>query len=111
MILYNVTIKIETDLHEEWLLWMQQSHIPNVMRTGIFREYRLCRLLGDDETDGITYAIQYICDDLDSFRKYQDVYAPALQKEHSEKFLNRYVAFRTLLQVVEWNMYATQEMN
>ena len=32
--------------------------------------------------------------------KYQKEFAPRLQKEHSDRFANKFVAFRTLLEVV-----------
>ena len=64
MILYNTTIKVEQTIHEEWLEWMQQTHIPAYIATGLFLEYKLCRILGDDDEHGITYALQFLCPDL-----------------------------------------------
>lgn len=100
MILYNVTVKIEKNIEGEWVRWMQQVHIPDVMKTGLFREYKLCRLLlGED--DGVTFAVQYLCDDLSAFKAYQDTHAAELQKAHSERFPNKFVAFRTLMEVLQ----------
>ncbi|HMN89138.1 MAG TPA: DUF4286 family protein [Saprospiraceae bacterium] len=101
MILYNVTVKIDQLAHEEWLQWMQEVHIPNVMATGIFLEYRMGRLLGMDEPDGVTYAIQYYCTDLAAFELYQKYFAKQLQAEVNEKFRGKFVAFRTLLEIVD----------
>ncbi len=100
MILYNVTIKIEHELHDDWLEWMRQVHIPDVMATGLFETYRLCKVLGDDDAHGITYAIQYACTDLETFMQYQQQHAPRLQAEHNARYRDRYVAFRTLLEVL-----------
>ena len=36
MILYNVTIKVDHDIHDEWMEWMKQTHIPQVLETGLF---------------------------------------------------------------------------
>jgi hypothetical protein len=101
MILYNVTVKIEADAQEDWLQWMKSTHIPDVMATGLFLGYRICKVLGDDDVHGITYAIQYECPDLAVFAQYQEMHAKRLQEEHQERFLNRYVAFRTLLEVID----------
>jgi hypothetical protein len=101
MIVYNVTVNIENDVHTEWLSWMKQKHIPDVMDTGYFKYHRILRLLGDEDTGGITYSIQYHCDKLEDYHNYQEKSAPALQKEHTEKFRDKFVAFRTLLEVVE----------
>ena len=100
MIIYNVTVKIEKDVHDEWLHWMQTKHIPDVMDTGIFREYRLTKVLVNEE-DGATYSIQYLCDSTADLHKYQVNHAPALQAEHTEKYKDKFVAFRTLLEMVD----------
>ena len=100
MILYNVTVKISKSAHDEWLQWMQEVHIPDVINTGLFDDHKICRIL-HEETDGITYAFQYFCKDMATFEQYQRDHAPALQKDHSERYKDQYVAFRTLMEVVE----------
>jgi hypothetical protein len=99
MIIYNVTINIEHDVHDEWLNWMKNQHIPDVMETRCFLENKLCKVLVDEE-QGITYSIQYTAPDMESLEKYQREFAPRLQKEHSDRFANKFVAFRTLLEVI-----------
>lgn len=100
MILYNVTVKIAHAVHEEWVEWMQNVHIPEVMETGLFLENKFCRLLGDDNEHGITYAIQYLCPDQKTFQIYQQLHAERLQKDHAERYGEHYAAFRTLLEVI-----------
>ena len=101
MIIYNVTVKINADLEKDWTDWMQQIHIPDVLKTGLFKEHKLCKLLHDDEDGGVTFAIQYFCENMDDFQTYQKEHAPTLQKEHTERYNGQYVAFRTLMEVVE----------
>ena len=79
---------------------MRKDHIPDVMATGYFSEYRLSRILVDEEK-GTSYSIQYACDSLDQLREYQEKHAPRLQREHTQRFENHLVAFRTLLEVIE----------
>ncbi len=100
MYIYNVTVKIEQSRADEWLNWMRDKHIPDVMATGFFTENRICRLVDEGDMDGVTFAIQYTCDDLNDFLKYKISKAPALQKEVSEKFGNDFVAFRTLMEIL-----------
>ena len=100
MILYNVTVKLNATLEKDWLDWMQKVHIPDVLKTGLFKEHKLCKILFEEEDGGVTYAIQYFCEDMNAFQKYQKEFAPALQKEHTERYKNQYVAFRTLMEVV-----------
>ncbi len=100
MILYNVTVKIETKTHEEWVNWMKNTHIPDVLATGLFTGYKFYRILGDEDQEGVTYAIQYFTPSLDSFIRYRDEYAQRLQAEHAQRYANKYVAFRTLMEEV-----------
>lgn len=98
MFIYNVTITLEESIHEEWLTWMKESHIPEVMRTGYFTENKICKLLSEElET---TYAIQYTFNTMEDMHTYQKEHAPRLQKEHSEKFKDKFAAFRTILEII-----------
>lgn len=99
MLIYNVTIKIDSDVQQTWLDWMQSEHIPAVMRTGKFNDFRICRLL-HEEQDGATYAIQYFCPDLATMYAYQQEDARRLQDEVAERFNGKYVVFRTLMEVL-----------
>lgn len=98
MIIYNVTVNIDFDVHDEWLTWMHQTHIPDVMKTGLFLEARISKILAEEE-GGKSYAIQYLCESMEVYEQYQSVFAPKLQQEHSSKFAGKFVAFRTLLKV------------
>jgi hypothetical protein len=100
MIIYNVTVKIDNSVHDEWLNWMKTVHIPDVMRTGYFTENRMLKVLGDDDQDGVSYAIQYTCNSMIDFEKYNEIFAPALRAEHNERYNNKFVAFRTLLETI-----------
>ncbi len=98
MIVYNVTINVDTDVHEAWLAWMKDEHIPDVMATGLFLESRIFRVLANDD-GGITYAIQYTAADMVHYERYRDEHAPRLQAKTQERYGGKFVAFRTLLEL------------
>lgn len=99
MIVYNVTIQVDHDIEKEWLEWMNNIHIPDVLATGCFLEGRISRLMVDDET-GITFSIQYTLESMQKLEEYQEKYAEKLQKEHADRYENKFVAFRTVMEVV-----------
>lgn len=99
MFIYNVTVTIEESIHEEWLKWMKNVHVPDVMRTGIFVTHRICRVITD--TSEITYSVQYTFRSMADMQRYQEEFAPRLQKEHSERFKDKFAAFRTFLEIIE----------
>jgi hypothetical protein len=98
MYIYNVTVNIEDSVHDQWKTWMLETHIPEVLNTGMFMSSRFCQVMIDEES-GTTYSIQYVVKDLETYQLYQEMYAPALQKEHTDKFGGKFVAFRTMLKL------------
>ncbi|MES2836353.1 MAG: DUF4286 family protein [Bacteroidota bacterium] len=98
-IIYNVTVNVDHDAHDAWLKWMIETHIPEVMQTGLFIENRFCKVLIDEE-QGITYSIQYMCANMNDYNEYREKHATRLQLEAKKHFEGRFVAFRTLLQLV-----------
>ncbi len=99
MILYNVTISIDAAVEEEWLQWMKEIHIPDVMNTGFFIDNKICRIHAEEE-GGKSYSIQYLAKSWNEYNQYQDLCALKLQQEHTLKFSGKFAAFRTILEVV-----------
>ena len=100
MIIYNVTINIEESINQEWLCWMQKIHIPEVMNTGMFISAKMTRVMVEEQMGGVTYSIQYLCENKSKFYDYQVQFAPKLQQKHTQKFQGKFVDFRTLLEVI-----------
>ena len=100
MLLYNVTVKINRDAEQEWLEWMKKIHIPDVMNTGQFTGSHICKLLDQPEDDDSTYVIQYRCENREKFEWYLKTFAPALRNQHNARYKDKFVAFRTLMEIV-----------
>ena len=100
MIIYNVTINIDDSVHDEWLDWMQNEHIPEVMNTGLFVENRILKVLDDHDSGGQTYSIQYTCNSIDDYENYKEYHASGLQAKTGAKYKDKFVAFRTLLEIL-----------
>lgn len=100
MLLYNVTVGIDKDVEQEWIRWMKEKHIPAVMQTGMFVNSKMYKVLHDAEDGTISYSIQYFAKSIDDVQQYLEVYAPRLIEEHRQRFNNKHVAFRTLLEEI-----------
>ena len=98
MFIYNVTVTLEKEIHTEWLRWMKEIHIPEVMQTGFFVENKICKLITEESET--TYAIQYIFRKMEDLTSYQKEHALRLQKKHLEKFKDKFAAFRTVLEII-----------
>lgn len=100
MVIYNVSVKINPEIVSDWLQWMRLHHVPKVLATGAFTKCRLSKLDLKEE-DGDTYVLQYDAMSQEELTQYMIHHAPALQKEHIDRYANKFVAFRTVLEVVE----------
>jgi hypothetical protein len=101
MIVYNLSIKIHAAIEAEWVKWQQLEHIPEVMASGCFTEYKFYRLLSqEEEEDSVTFIIQYSCPDMNSYNTYIEKYAPLIRQKAFSKWGNQFIAFRTIMQSV-----------
>lgn len=100
MIIYNVTIKLEEAIHEQWLQWLQAEHVPDVINTGCFTKATVLRLMEIDDSEGPTYAIQYFAESKASYNRYIEKFAPEMRQRSFDKWGNRFIAFRSVMQVV-----------
>lgn len=93
-------MNIENDVQEEWLDWAKKTHIPRVMKTNSFTEFKIFRLLNEDDNGGTTYCIQYLANNMWDVEDYQENYAPQLLQEFYQKFPDKFVIFSTVLETV-----------
>ena len=100
MVVYNVTVSVSPGKSADWLEFMRKEHVPEVLATGAFRDYKICRVLGYEE-GGETFAVQYVAWSTDHLRRYTEEDAPRLKKAHTIRFGQDAVAFRTVLEVIE----------
>jgi hypothetical protein len=101
MIIYNVTIKVEKGIAEEWVKWMKEEHMPELLQTGLFTHHKLHHLLEQDETEDITYIAQYYLACIENYNAYISRHAQKMREQGLNRFGNRFIAFRTIMEEVE----------
>ncbi len=99
MYIYNVTINIEESIHDQWVQWMKEEHIPAMLATGKFHKALMTKVQVEEEMGGITYSIQYRTDSKATLQKYYEENAETLRSQ-SARFAGKFVAFRTELEVI-----------
>ena len=100
MIVYNVTLKVEHDVAPAWVNWMKTEHIADVIGTGLFTECRLCKLLEQDESDGVTYSAQYVSKSIEDYHTYIDEHAQLMRDKGNKLFGGKFVAFRSVMEII-----------
>ena len=100
MYIYNVTTNIEESAHDEWLQWIQEKHIPDMLATGKFFNAKLCKVLVEEDMGGVTYSVQYATPDKETLEKYYTEDAPRLREDAAKRFAGKFVSFRTELEII-----------
>jgi hypothetical protein len=100
MYIYNVTIKIQERIHEPWLQWLKEEHIPEVLATNCFSSANILRLLEIDDSEGPTYAIQYFAESKALYNQYIEKFAGIMRQKSFDKWGDKFIAFRSVMQVV-----------
>jgi Domain of unknown function (DUF4286) len=100
MIIYNVTTNIHESVHDQWMIWMQHKHIPEMIATGKFISAKMCRVLIEEEMGGVTYSVQYTTDSKATLETYYQENAAVLREEGIKLFGDKMLTFRTELEVI-----------
>ncbi|WP_420388454.1 DUF4286 family protein [Roseivirga sp.] len=100
MILYNVTVAIDKRVEQDWVVWMKETHIPEVLETNQFVDHKFFKVLNTEDPESSSYSVQYFAESMKHVELYLAAFAPELQQKHHLKFPNQFAAFRTLLEKV-----------
>ena len=100
MIVYNITIKVDWNIVDEWLIWQKEEHIPEIMATGLFDDYNMCRLLEQDDIEGPTFTVQYYTSTPERYQQYINEFAVRLRQKAFARWGDQFVAFRTIMETV-----------
>ncbi len=100
MIAYNISIKVNWNILEEWLVWQMEEQIPAVLATGQFDDHKMYRLLEQDDSEGPGFTIQFFTTGLDRYQSYMEQFADGSRKEARNKWGNQFIAFHTLMELV-----------
>ncbi len=100
MLIYNVTINIDKSVHDQWLDWMKDKHLPDMLATGKFSHAKMVKVLVEEDMGGITYSVQYTTQNRGTLEAYYKEDADRLRADAQQMFPNKFVAFRTELEVI-----------
>lgn len=101
MLLQNITYSVPIEIHESWFEWMIKIHIPEIMATGLFVKNHVLRLRDVDEEETFTYAIQFFSATEEDHITYVKEHNPKLMLKSSQKWGEKVLEFRTLMEIVQ----------
>lgn len=90
----NITFSVDKEVAEDWISWMKDKHIPDLLVKGTFTECRIMKVLSHDDEQTFSYAVQYFWGSMKSIQEYLDT--DDIRKRYGERVL----AYPTLLEEV-----------
>lgn len=100
MYIYNVTIKVNYAIEENWLTWMQSEHMDEVLSTKLFYGCQLLTLVDAGDEEGNTYIAQYFTEKKENYERYVNEFAPLLREKGFQLFGDQFIAFRSVLKQI-----------
>ncbi len=100
MIYYNVTSQLDKSIENEWVKWMQEEYIPEVLRMKYFIEIKLLKLNLKEQQDSCSYATQYLLFSETFLYNYINNKADYLRNKTIERFGEKVLSFSTQLELI-----------
>lgn len=100
MFIYNITMKVSWEIHDEWLMWLKNYHIPAILDYNCFSESRLLKLEEIDENDGPTYAVQFTALSKDDYNRYIALHANEIFTVEQKFWGMKLFTFSTLMEIL-----------
>lgn len=88
-------------IRTQWLEWMQNEHISEVLATGLFLKADFYELLEPVDEEGFTFTVSYHFEQLEHYHTYINNHAPLLREKGFALFGDQFIAFRSLMQKMQ----------
>ncbi|WP_026956035.1 DUF4286 family protein [Algoriphagus vanfongensis] len=100
MILYNITFSVANEITEDFVSWMKNTHIPEIFATGLFTDHKFYRLLNSPDDSTTNFSIQFFAENTNKLIEYENRFANALRTQTVQRYGEKALAFRTLLESI-----------
>ena len=100
MLIYNTTFQVDDEVHDNFLIWIKESYIPEVEKHGALRTPRICRVLSHRD-EGTSYSLQWEVDNSSLLHRWHQEQGARLNQELVKIFKDKVVGFPTLMEVLE----------
>ncbi|MEJ0030981.1 MAG: DUF4286 family protein [Bacteroidota bacterium] len=94
MIVYNVTFSVDKGISDEWISWMKETHIPKLLKEGMFESCKMLKVLSHDDEQTDAFAVQFFSKLVNGAEKYH------LNDDIQKRFGDRVLSYSTLLREV-----------
>ncbi len=99
MLIYNTTFQVDDEVHDNFLIWIKECYIPEVLKQGTLKSPRICRILSHRE-DGSAYSLQWEVENSTLLHRWHMEQGMRLNEELVNIFKDKVIGFPTLMEVI-----------
>ena len=96
----NHEIVVDDDVHDNFMIWIKESYIPEVQKHGALKAPRICRILSHRE-EGSAYSLQWEVESSGLLHRWHLEQGVRLNDELVKIFKDKVIGFPTLMEVIE----------
>jgi len=101
MLIFNTTYLVSDDVHNNWLKWIREQHIPFMLDSTYFSHPQVARVITSDKQEGTSFSVQFRVDDMRTLKRWNQEYNKAFQDNCSQQFGTEVIFFTTVLELVD----------
>jgi L-rhamnose isomerase len=101
MLIFNTTYLVSDDVHESWLEWVREQHIPFMLDSTYFSHPQVARVITSAKQDGTSFSVQFHIQDMHTLKLWNKEYNSLFQENCSKQFGTEVIFFTTVLELVE----------
>ncbi len=101
MLIFNTTYQVTSNHTENWIQWIKTEHIPFMMKSDVFLEPQISKIVGSEDESGTSFSVQFKVDNMDTLILWHKQYATEFQDIASAKFGTEVVFFSTVLELID----------
>lgn len=100
MLIYNTTFLVGLDDARNFIIWLNESYIPEVENQGTLKNPRLTQILSHQEADSECFSLQWEVEDTATLHRWHTQQGMHLNNEMMKIFKDKVVGFPTLMEVI-----------
>jgi hypothetical protein len=101
MIIYNTTYSVSDKVYGSFLKWVKEKHIPQMISSGYFSEFKLSRVLTDEDQEGNSISLQLTAENVNAVSQWREQYGDLFEMEISSLFSVNVLYFSTFLEIID----------
>lgn len=97
MILLNITLLSDQDIHEELKSWIITDFFPGIVLDDLFSSQALLKVI-NSPNEGVTYAMQFVAESDDALIKFRHQQLPLLHTKVQQNWANKVFFFESIME-------------